>query len=237
MMAAAGGRATGAAGGRVRQPLAGVAARQPPHSLPLGSPGAGAANVFEIDVAGGPPTQLTFETNRVYSISVSTDNRVAYVPFWHDTFLFSVDVASGERRQLNANSKDNFGARFAPDGRSVVYHSTRTGNSEIWVCYLDGRPETQITDNDSWDLYPDWSPDGERMIFGLRPRGVALQDLHRELRRRRGAAAGGSADHPGQSIFAGHRQPGQPLVARRRTDRVSRGGRESPGPLDGRGER
>jgi TolB protein len=116
-------------------------------------------------VEGGTPTQLTFETNRVYSLSVSSDNRVAYVPFWHDTFLFSVDVASGEVRQVNSNSKDNFGARFAPDGRAVAYHSTRTGNSEVWVCYLDGRPETQITDHESWDLYPDWSPDGERMIF------------------------------------------------------------------------
>jgi len=128
--------------------------------------GTSGANVFEIDVEGGVPTQLTFETNQVFSLSVSADNRVAYVPFWHDTFLFSVDVASGERRQLNAHSQSNYGARFAPDGRSVIYHSTRTGNSEIWVCYLDGRPETQITDNDSWDLYPDWSPDGERMIFG-----------------------------------------------------------------------
>ena len=127
--------------------------------------GSSAANVFELDVTGGAPNQLTFETNRVYSISVSTDNRVAYVPFWHDTFLFSVDVASGDARQINSNSKDNFGARFAPDGRAVAYHSTRTGNSEIWVCYLDGRPETQITDHENWDLYPDWSPDGERMIF------------------------------------------------------------------------
>jgi Tol biopolymer transport system component/predicted Ser/Thr protein kinase len=138
--------------------------------------GTSGANLFEIEPAGGPPTQLTFETNRVSYFSVSTDNRVAYVPFWHDTFLYSVDVASGERRQLNAHSKDNYGACFAPDGRAVVYHSTRTGNSEIWVCYLDGRPETQITDNDSWDLYPDWSPDGERMIFGS-DRGGSLFKL------------------------------------------------------------
>jgi len=138
--------------------------------------GTSGANVFEIDVAGGSPTQLTFETNQVFSLSVSADNRVAYVPFWHDTFLYSVDVASGERRQLNAHSQSNYGARFAPDGRSVVYHSTRTGNSEIWVCYLDGRAETQITDNDSWDLYPDWSPDGERMIFGS-DRGGSLFKL------------------------------------------------------------
>ena len=80
-------------------------------------------------------------------------------------FLFAVDVTSGERRQLTAHTKDNFGARFSPDGQTVAYHSTRTGTSEIWLYYLDGRQETRITDNDSWDLYPDWSPDGRRLIF------------------------------------------------------------------------
>ena len=127
--------------------------------------GSSGSDVFEVDVTGGSPKQLTFETNRVFALSVSADNRVAYAPFWHDTFLFVVDVASGERRQLNSHSKDNFGARFSPDGQSVAYHSTRTGNSEIWLHHMDDRPETMITDNDSWDLYPDWSPDGGRMIF------------------------------------------------------------------------
>jgi len=96
---------------------------------------------------------------------VSADDRIAYVPFWHDTFLFVVDVGSGERRQLTSHTQDNLGARFSPDGQSIAYHSTRTGNSEIWLHYLDGRPETRITDNGSWDLYPDWSPDGQRLIF------------------------------------------------------------------------
>ena len=127
--------------------------------------GSSGSDVFEVDMTGGPPEQLTFETNRVFALSVSADNRVAYAPFWHDTFLFVVDVTSGERRQLNAHSKDNFGARFSPNGQSIAYHSTRTGNSEIWLHHMDDRPETRITDNDSWDLYPDWSPDGGRMIF------------------------------------------------------------------------
>lgn len=130
-----------------------------------GRSGSGSQDVWEIDLSSGATRQLTFESNRVTSLSVSADNRLAYVPFWHDTFLFVVDVATGERRQLNDHAKDNFGARFSPDGRSVAYHSTRTGNSEIWLHYLDDRPETQITDSSSWDLYPDWSPAGDRMIF------------------------------------------------------------------------
>jgi serine/threonine protein kinase/WD40 repeat protein len=128
--------------------------------------GGGGADVWEVDTVDGSLKQLTFETNHVISVSVSADNRVAYVPFWHDTFLFSVDVETGERRQLTSHTKDNFGARFSPDDQTIAYHSTRTtGTGEIWLHHLDGRPETPITDNDSWDLYPDWSPDGRQLIF------------------------------------------------------------------------
>jgi serine/threonine protein kinase/Tol biopolymer transport system component len=136
------------------------------HVLFLSDRGEGSgADVWEIDGDGGSPRQLTFETNIVVSLSVSGDDRIAYTPFWHDTFLFAVDVATGERRQLTSHTQHNFGARFSPDGQSVAYHSTRTGNSEIWVHYLDGRPETRITDSDGWDVYPDWSPDGQHLIF------------------------------------------------------------------------
>ncbi len=116
-------------------------------------------------MGGTAARQLTSETNPVTSLSVSAADRIAYQPFWHDTFLFVVDVASSERRQLTDHTHNNFGARFSPDGQSVVYHSTRTGNSEIWLHHLDGRPETRMTDNGDWDLYPDWSPDGQRLSF------------------------------------------------------------------------
>ena len=127
--------------------------------------GGGGTDVWEIDVNSGSLRQLTFETNRVMYVSVSADDRVAYVPFWHDTFLFAVDLMTGKRRQLTSHTKDNFGARFSPDGQTLAYHSTRTGTSEIWLHYLDGQQETRITDHDSWDLYPDWSPDGRRLVF------------------------------------------------------------------------
>jgi serine/threonine protein kinase/WD40 repeat protein len=131
----------------------------------LSDRGGGAINVWEISVDGSSTRQLTFETSPVTSLAVSAADRVAYQPFWHDTFLFAVDVASGERRQLTDHTHNNFGARFSPDGRSVAYHSTRTGNSEVWLHHLDGRPETRITDNSDWDVYPDWSPDGQLLSF------------------------------------------------------------------------
>jgi Tol biopolymer transport system component len=127
--------------------------------------GGGPMNLWEIDVSSASLRQLTFESKNVFGFSVSADDRIALAPFWHDAFLFTVDVETGEKRQLTSHTKDNYGARFSPDGGTVAYHSTRTGNSEIWLHHLDGRPETQVTDDPSWELYPEWSPDGQRLIF------------------------------------------------------------------------
>ncbi len=125
----------------------------------------GGVNLWEIDEATGSMSQMTSETKSVFGFSVSADNRIAYVPYWHDTFLFTVDLITGEKRQLTSHTEDNFGARYSPDGETIAYHSSRTGDSEIWLHHLDGRPETRVTDHPGWDLYPEWSPDGQRLVF------------------------------------------------------------------------
>ena len=61
-------------------------------------------DVRELDVRSGSLKQLTFETNSLHSPSVSADDRIAYEPFWHDTF----------------HTQDNQGARLSPDGQSVT---------------------------------------------------------------------------------------------------------------------
>ena len=127
--------------------------------------GGGNENLWEIDVKTGISRQLTFETKGVWAFSVSADDRIAYLPYWHDTFLFTINAETGEKRQLTSHTNDNFGARFSPDDRSIAYHSTRTGDSEVWLYHMDGRPETRVTDDPAWDLYPEWSPDGQRLIF------------------------------------------------------------------------
>jgi Tol biopolymer transport system component len=135
------------------------------HVVFLSDRGGGAINLWEIDTFTSEVSPLVADTNGLMAFSISANNRLAYTPFWHDTFLFVVDVTTGERRQLTSHGQDNFGARFSPNDRTVAYHSTRTGNSEIWLHHLDGRPETRVTEDRNWDLYPDWSPDGDQLIF------------------------------------------------------------------------
>ena len=47
----------------------------------------------------------------------------------------------------------------------VVFVSNRDGTEEIYSMNYDGSGVTRLTENNSIDLYPDWSPDGSKIAF------------------------------------------------------------------------
>jgi TolB protein len=47
----------------------------------------------------------------------------------------------------------------------IAFVSDRTGHKELWVMDYDGTNQRQITFDRSLNLSPDWSPDGERLVF------------------------------------------------------------------------
>ena len=58
---------------------------------------------------------------------------------------------------------------YSPDGKKIVYSSTQSGNSEIWVMDADGENKTQLT-FPTIPTAPDanapaWSPDGSKIVF------------------------------------------------------------------------
>ncbi|MFO1092924.1 MAG: hypothetical protein U0992_06355 [Planctomycetaceae bacterium] len=54
---------------------------------------------------------------------------------------------------------------FSPDGRQIVFASSRTGNYEICVMNADGANVRQLTDSPLQDIRPRFSPDGQRIAF------------------------------------------------------------------------
>ncbi len=61
-------------------------------------------------------------------------------------------------------------------GGWIVFDSNRAGQFDIWRMRTDGRRAERLTDHPDWDIYPDWSPDGERIVFArVRPGDVLGQ--------------------------------------------------------------
>lgn len=47
----------------------------------------------------------------------------------------------------------------------IAFHSDRSGNFDIWVMNANGTGLQQLTDSPERDIEPDWSPDGEQIVF------------------------------------------------------------------------
>ncbi|MBX9787998.1 MAG: S9 family peptidase [Pirellulales bacterium] len=115
-----------------------------------------------------------FALARVSEPQISPDGRnVVYVVTTVDrvknssssTLWIAPTDGSAPRRQLtNTTAKDRH-PRFSPDGRRVLFESTRSGQQQLWVIDLDGGEARQLTTISTEAGGGVWSPDGKQIAF------------------------------------------------------------------------
>jgi len=84
----------------------------------------------------------------------------------------SIDGDPVEEYQLTYNEAKDSVPGWSPDGEKIAYASTRDGNWEIYVMDVEdalhsanGIVLQRLTNNESDDLSPVWSPDGTQIAF------------------------------------------------------------------------
>ncbi|OAI52039.1 hypothetical protein AYO44_16770, partial [Planctomycetaceae bacterium SCGC AG-212-F19] len=93
----------------------------------------------------------------------------------HSRVLFSIPANSGQqiqsvnikgedRKSLTASSINHWPS-FSPDGKQIVFGSSRDGDFEIYVMDADGNNTVRLTHSPGMDVRPAWSPDGKRIAW------------------------------------------------------------------------
>lgn len=132
-------------------------------------------------VAADPPKKRPmrvddlFKFKRVGDPQVSPDGKlVAYQVGTVDLeanksstalWVAATDGKTPPKPLTNPNGKSDKHPRWSPDGKTILFESTRSGSSQLWVIALDGGEARQLTDISTGANSAIWSPDGKRIAF------------------------------------------------------------------------
>jgi dipeptidyl aminopeptidase/acylaminoacyl peptidase len=79
--------------------------------------------------------------------------------------IWLFDLAAGQSRQLTFSGKSDSGARWAPDGQSVVFLSDRDGAPQLYRLWMRGGEAERLTDRKEAISGFRWSPGGTHLAF------------------------------------------------------------------------
>jgi Tol biopolymer transport system component/DNA-binding winged helix-turn-helix (wHTH) protein len=172
-----------AAGGPVTQltfdhaDLQGIAWTPDSQSLIFSSSRQGPQSLWRISAQGGTPERLPL-AGSAWAIRPAisrTGNRLAYTSFTYTATILRATLTpdhkvSGPLERFIASTGLEEGPQYSPDGKRIVFQSTRTGFHEIWRADADGSNPVQLTHfSKNLTGTPRWSPDSRWIAYDSRP--------------------------------------------------------------------
>ena len=119
----------------------------------------GSPQLYEIKATGGKPKRITFEGNYNSAASVSPDGK--YITMVHGERgrykIAQLERETGNLTVLTDSTLDE-SPSFSPNGKMVLYASTRGDNGVLYAVSVDGRSQHKLSDQTGDIREPVWGP-------------------------------------------------------------------------------
>ena len=126
--------------------------------------------------------------------------------------IWTVPVAGGEARLLVAHPATESRPLYAPDGKSLAFTSTRSGNGDVYLLNFASGEVRRLTFDDGLDQLDGWSADGKYLYFSSTSRDIAgMNDIYR-VPVGGGTPTAVSADRYANEFFAAPSPDGQAVA-------------------------
>ncbi|MEO5657764.1 MAG: hypothetical protein ABIO65_06020 [Nitrospiria bacterium] len=86
--------------------------------------------------------------------------------------LIVVELSGGLPRILTEDRVEFSPIRFSPDGRHILFTSSRMGSADVWTIGVDGGGARPLTNRPSREVAGDWSRDGAAIVFVSNQNGM-----------------------------------------------------------------
>jgi Tol biopolymer transport system component len=79
--------------------------------------------------------------------------------------IYLINIDGSDLQRMTRNDAQDTRPRWSPDGKQIMYLSTRSGNAQAWSIPLNGGEPKQLTSISNDIVTPEWSPDGNKIAF------------------------------------------------------------------------
>lgn len=139
----------------------------------------GNVDVWVMDADGSDPVQLTDSPGEDRGASWTSDGeKIVFhsarnrTPS-HAFDLFIMDADGDNETLLRSNASAGYVCGDSETGR-IVFNSSDDGDFDIYTMDIDGSDVVNLTDNDTFDSGPKWSPDCTQISFNRLDHGGSL---------------------------------------------------------------
>lgn len=99
-------------------------------------------------------------------LSSSPDGKIVYTVRTDDAInIWIVNADSSNNRQLTFEQNVNMQPIVSPDGKYIVFISTRSGNPILWRMNIDGSEQQALTENSNVIKSLSFTPDGKWIVY------------------------------------------------------------------------